>query len=277
MSSVLQNASRRTASAAGSLVGFHAVTFFLALLLVFGDPEYGMLLFAPLVLAQFGLMNFWMAFGSGRWEERMVVWGAVMFLVTIPLLWLPAVVALVHVGGFTLLRRKVAGLYFFVGDGDRHRRLQFSLKDLLVVMLLVALVFAAARLVRTLDERNDLGWTLAIAVLIAFASGLFLLHALTAWAVLATERPRLGLLGSCAVGGLLAAVLTFAVDMDAGAYAVNVSVGALHALIFGVSLGAIRGDGYRLIRHPSDAAAIATCDPLAPDDEIHFLDEPPRP
>jgi hypothetical protein len=254
----------------GGLAAVHIAAFLITLLLAFALPPVGLLMFAPLVLAQVGLINTWLAFGFGRWQDRAVVWGIALFLATMPLLLVPLALAAVHVGALAVVRRKVAGLYYFLGDPHdmAHRRLQFSLKQLLLVMLTVAVVFALARWLRSLGEQADLGLGVFVLSLTAVVINLLLSHALAIWAVLGTERPALGVLASAAIGGVLGAVLAFAANQGFELYLVAAGVGAMQALIFAASLLTVRGDGYRLFLHPHAAPP-----PLTTNDEIWFLEE----
>jgi hypothetical protein len=258
-------------NALNPLAAFHAAAFVIGLILLFTIPPAGVCVFTPLVLAQLGLINTWMAFGEGRWEERCGIWAMAMFLVTLPLMCFPLPLTALHAAGLALMRSRVAGLYYYLDDPNiaADRRLQFSLKRLMLVTLGVSIAFAAARALKSLDEsRLELPLVLATSFALAVVAGLLCSHAFALWAVLGTERPATGIAAAVAVAAGLGGILAFAFD---GPIPPRLALPALFAVqeaIYAISLMVVRKGGYRLFHHPPPAAA-----PPATEEEIRFLDE----
>jgi hypothetical protein len=258
-------------NALNPLAAFHAATFVVGLILLFTIPAAGVCVFAPVVFAQLGLINTWLAFGQGKWEERCGIWAMAMFLVTLPLMCFPFPLAALHAAGLGLVRWRLAGLYYYLDDpgAGAARRLQFSLRRLMLATLAVSVAFAAARALKSIDDsRMELALLLATSFAVAMVAGLLCSHAFALWAVLGTERPAAGIAASVAVATGLGGLLAFAVD---GPIPPRLALPALFAVqqaIYAVSLMVIRNLGYRLFHHPRPAVA-----PPATEDEIRFLNE----
>jgi hypothetical protein len=256
------------------LAALHVVAFGVGLILLFSVPEAGVCVFAPLVLAQLGLINTWLAFGEGRWHDRFPVWAAAMCLLLMPLLCFPLPLAALHAAGLLLVRRRIAGLYYFVGDPRvlEDRRLQFSVKQLMLVTLSVSIAFAAARAIKTLDGSGGLPIAQAAAFAVAFVAGLLCSHAFALWAVLGTERPFLGIAAALAVASGLGGTLALAVEGSIPQRLALTALFLVQGAIFAASLFVVRNEGYRLFRHPPPPFQAP-----AREREIQFLDEPPTP
>ncbi|MBW3600807.1 MAG: hypothetical protein KY475_26515 [Planctomycetes bacterium] len=260
----------------GVLVAVHVCALILgfALLFVLEIIWTAPFLLAPCLVAQIGLLNTWLVFGGREAPLRLLVWGCVMFFASLPLMCAPLVVSVVHVAILGVLRWRVAGVYYFIGDAEAaaHRRIQFSIGRLMAATAAVSVVLAAARFFRTF-EPNDPTAAAAVGLVASLASiaTVAVSHAIALWAVLGTEHPRAGLAGSTAISAGLGAVLAFALEAPAEVFGVLTFVGAAQAAIYGGSLLVIRTGDYRLFRHPPLNAASARAE-----DEIIFLDPSPR-
>jgi hypothetical protein len=132
---------------AGVLIAAHVVALAISFLLMFALTPVTQFLLAALIVAQVGLLNTWLVFGPGEVGGRMVIWGLVLFLLSLPFMCAPLFGSVVHVAALGLVRWKVAGVYFFIGDADAaaSRRLQFSIGRVMAATAVVSVVLAGAR------------------------------------------------------------------------------------------------------------------------------------
>jgi hypothetical protein len=234
----------------GALAAFHAAAFVIGVILLFTVPAAGLCVLPPLVIAQLGLINTWLAFGEGRWQDRCMMWGAAMFVLGLPLMCVPAPLAALHAAGLALMRWRVAGLYYYLGDPEvaADRRLQFSVKQLMLLTLCVSIAFAAARALKLLDGRGELALFQAAGFALAAVAGLLCSHAFSLWAVLGTERPGIGAAAALIVAAAIGGAMAFAMEGPIPPRLAVVALAAVQAMIFAASLFVIRNEGYRLFR-----------------------------
>jgi hypothetical protein len=148
------------------------------------------------------------------------------------------------------MRWKVAGLYYYLGDPAvaDDRRVQFSVKQLMLVTLCVSIAFAAARALKMLEGRGNLAMAQTAGFAVAAVAGLLVSHGFAIWAVLGTERPALGAAAALGVAAALGGALAFAMDGPIPPRLAVVALGTVQAAIYAASLFVIRNEGYRLFR-----------------------------
>ncbi len=217
-----------------------------------GEPTLTTIAFFGLVLSQTSLLGIWGSLGESQLWKRMIAVAVGTSYLSLLLgigmeesysVNFSLVVAATSFVTMPLLiaRAMQIGIHLNRSPTEPLRRLQFSIRHLLVLMIVVACVISAGRVIQNnLDDME----TFVLLLSIAFASSV--VGVLSVWCVLGTKGRilyRIGLLVLGVCPGFCLGLL-----VDDVVYSTSVMVAETVAVV--VTLLLVRSWGYRLVRLP---------------------------